>query len=362
MTTFTRRIMPEVSDAAAQEVFVTSPPLVGIGLPTHNGEPFIAQALESLLRQDHRDLDVVVSDNASTDRTPDIVRDFMRRDSRIRHERVEDLLTAPQNFNRAFSLATGQLFMWAADDDLWDRSYVRRCVAALADDPIAVMASSGMRFIDPVGKVLDADYGRYDNPDLSSRSVVDRVRILLRRGGFYQVYGLAHRDALQRTHLFQDVYGPDVVLTLELAMLGPIVRIPEPLFFYRRFPDRTEAARAERQGGIADAADVLTARMTHLQESLSEAVRGSALPGPTKLRLRAEVLRAAYLDDTPMRSRTRREVGIRAAAAWRERDPGGILKYTLAWTVEQSRGLPRVGRRSAARVKRLAARARRRLL
>ena len=71
---------------------MTSPPPVGIGLPTHNGEPFIAQALESLLAQEHRELEIVVSDNASTDRTPEIVRDFMRRDSRIRLERNEQLL------------------------------------------------------------------------------------------------------------------------------------------------------------------------------------------------------------------------------------------------------------------------------
>ena len=97
-----------------------SAPLVSIGLPTHDGESLIAQALESLLAQDHEHLEIVVSDNASTDRTPEIVREFMRRDSRIRHERVEELLSAPRNFNRAFSLTSGRYFMWAADDDLWD--------------------------------------------------------------------------------------------------------------------------------------------------------------------------------------------------------------------------------------------------
>jgi glycosyltransferase involved in cell wall biosynthesis len=337
------------------------PPLVTIGLPTHNGEPFLAQALESLLRQDHADLDIVVADNASTDRTPDILREFMRHDSRIRHERFEDLVSAPQNFNRAFSLGSGPYFMWAADDDLWDPSYVRRCLAALAADPMAVMASTGLRFIDPAGQILDANYGRYDNPDLSSRSVVERVRILLRRGGFYQVYGVAKRDTLERTHLFQDVYGPDVVLTLEIAMLGPIVRIPEPLFFYRRHPDRTEETRTERQGGIPGVDDILPTRMTHLQELLSEAVQRSALPGPTKWRLRVEVLRAAYVDDTPMRSRTRREVAIRTRAARRDGEPNAFAKYGIAWALEWIRGWPVAAPRIMARAKRVAARVRGRL-
>ena len=155
------------------------------------------------------------------------MREFVARDSRIRYERSDTFLSAGQNFNRAFALTTGDAFMWAADDDRWDPTYVRRCVEALASDPAAVMASTGLRFIDPDGTVIERDYRLYDNPDLSSRSVVERVRILLRRGGYYQVYGLAWRDALERTHLFQDVIGPDVVLTLELAMLGPILRIPK---------------------------------------------------------------------------------------------------------------------------------------
>ena len=340
---------------------MTSSAPVGIGLPTHNGEPFIAQALESLLAQEHGEIEIVVSDNASTDRTPDIVRDFMRRDSRIRLERSEQLVTAPQNFNRVFALSSGPLFMWAADDDLWDPAYVRRCVAALAADPEAVMASTRLRFIDPAGTVLDSDYGRYDNPDLSSRSATRRIQILLRRGGFYQVYGLARREALLRTGLFRDVHGPDVVLTFELAMLGPVLLVPEPLFFYRRFPERTEATRVERQGGIQDASRAVAERMTRLEEALSAAVGRSALSGPEKLRLRAEILRAAYVNDTPMRSRTRKEVAGRAASAWHERDPGGVVKYGLAWTIDRSQALPGMGRRSVARARRLAGRARRRL-
>ena len=214
--------------------------------------------------------------------------------------------------------------MWAADDDLWHPAHVRRCVAALAADPLAVMASTRLRFIDSAGTVLESDYGRYDNPDLSSRSVTRRVRALLRRGGFYQVYGLARREALLRTHRFQEIVGPDVVLTLELAMLGPILLVPEPLFYYRRFPERTDAIRVERLGGIQDASRAVAQRMTRLEEALSDAVGRSGLSSTEKLRLRAEILRAAYLDDTPMRSRTSKEVGGRATDAWHERDPGGV--------------------------------------
>ena len=131
-------------------------------------------------------------------------------------------------------------------------------------------------------------------------------------------------------------------------MLGPIGLVPEPLFFYRRHPGRTEQDRAARQGGIPDEADVLSARMTHLQEALSAAVRGSALPRSTKLRLQAEIIRAAYLEDTPMRSRTRREVASRAARAWRNATPRRLVKYGVAWSIDRTRAIPETARRWAA--------------
>ncbi|HET9083684.1 MAG TPA: glycosyltransferase [Candidatus Limnocylindrales bacterium] len=340
---------------------MTSTALVGIGLPTHNGESFIAQALESLLGQDHPDLEIVVSDNASTDGTSDIVHELMRRDERLRYERLDRKVSAATNFNRAFALSRGPYFMWAADDDVWDPTYVRRCLAALDDHPAAVMASSRLRFIDPAGDVLAADYDRYDNPDLSSDSVVERARLLLRRGGWYQVYGLARRDALLRTRLFQDVYGPDVVLVLELALMGPIVRVPEALFSYRRFPGRTEADRAGRQGGIPDETRVVSARMTHLEEALSETVRSSALSGPLKLRLLGEIFRAAYIDDTPIRSKARPEAAGRAKSAARERDWARFIKFSLVHQIGQLERLGSRRRSWVSRFRRLPSRARRRL-
>ena len=154
-------------------------------------------------------------------------------------------------------------------------------------------------------------------------------------------------------------------LAADLHILGaktaimPILRIPEPLFFYRRYPDRTDAVRDERQGGIREVADVAATRMTHLQEALSDAVRHSALPAATKLRLRAEILRAAYVEDTPMRSRTRREVASRAAESWRARDAGGMVKYTTAVAIDRTKQLVRPGRPRSTGVRRLGGRSKR---
>jgi glycosyltransferase involved in cell wall biosynthesis len=334
---------------------------VSVGVPTHNGEAFLRGALEALIGQDHENLEILVSDNASTDATPEIVREFIERDGRIRLERSETLITASQNFNRVFLGTSGAYFMWAADDDLRDPTYIRRCLEALEPETSAVMACTGLRFIDPEGTVLDADYDRYDNPDLSSTSVVERVRLLLGRGGWYEIYGLIRRDALTRTHLFQDRYAPDVLLVLELALLGPVLKVADPLFFYRRFPVRTERDRVERQGGIPDTDSVLATRLTHLHESLSATVRASGLAWPMKLRLRAELFRAAYIGTAPLARNTRRELGDRVARARRERDVAAYVKYRSLEVVDAIVGVAPAVRRSVSRARRWAGRQRRRL-
>lgn len=246
--------------------------------------------------------------------------------------------------------------MWAGDDDRWDPSYVRRCVEALEANDRAVMASTGLRFIDEAGVVLDRDYSIYDNPDLSSDSVTERVGTLVRRGGWYQVYGVARRDALVQTGRSRDVYGWDVVLTMELALRGPILKLPEVLFWFRQYGARTEDDRARRQGGLPDQDRFLRAKYTHLQESLTAAIARSDLPWRVRSALTMDVLRAAYLEDTPLSAHARKELSTRMRLAVADWDIAGFVKFAvLRGTVRMERSAGRVRRR----LRRFEARARR---
>ena len=62
-------------------------PLVSIGLPVFNGEKSLSQALETLLNQDYRNLEIIISDNGSTDRTPAICEEFLQKDARVKYYR-----------------------------------------------------------------------------------------------------------------------------------------------------------------------------------------------------------------------------------------------------------------------------------
>ena len=101
-----------------------TPNLVSIGLPVFNGEPFLAEALDSLLAQSFSDFELIISDNASTDRTQSICESRRQRDPRVRYFRQPANRGAASNFNFVLSQATGKYFMWAAHDDLWDREWI----------------------------------------------------------------------------------------------------------------------------------------------------------------------------------------------------------------------------------------------
>src|SRR5659263_26369 len=115
-------------------------PIVSIGMPVYNGEKTIREALDTLLAQDFKDFELIISDNASTDDTSNICKMYAARDRRVRYERNLINIGPTANFNRLIHLARGKYFMWAADDDLWEPSYVSCMVEALENNPDAVLS------------------------------------------------------------------------------------------------------------------------------------------------------------------------------------------------------------------------------
>src|SRR5262245_10163897 len=130
----------------------TIKPLVSIGLPVYNEQRFIRETVASLLAQDFEDLELIISDNASTDGTEEICRQFAARDPRVSYERSEVNRGAFVNFDRVFELAGAKYFMWAGAHDLWSPSFVSRAVGMLEADPQLVLAYPRPITIDTTGK------------------------------------------------------------------------------------------------------------------------------------------------------------------------------------------------------------------
>lgn len=109
-------------------------PLVSIGIPTYNRASLLHRSVDSALSQDFENVEIIISDNASTDETPQICQSYCARDKRIKYLRQPMNLGPTKNYNEVLKNASGTFFMWLGDDDWIDTSYVRTCVQCLTED------------------------------------------------------------------------------------------------------------------------------------------------------------------------------------------------------------------------------------
>ncbi|MDQ3247643.1 MAG: glycosyltransferase, partial [Chloroflexota bacterium] len=131
-------------------------PRVTIGLPVYNGENYLTTALDAILAQTYTDFTLVISDNASTDRTQAICLAYAAADKRIRYMRNAVNWGAAPNFSRVCELATGEYFMWAAHDDIMAPDLLARCVEVLDQDATVVLCHAQIKIIDAQGEVITA--------------------------------------------------------------------------------------------------------------------------------------------------------------------------------------------------------------
>jgi glycosyltransferase involved in cell wall biosynthesis len=265
-------------------------PLVSIGMPLWNASgAYLREAMASLLSQDYPHLELILSDNGSTDDTPDVCREYAASDSRIRFHRADRNMGAIWNFNHVFRLATGEYFMWAAFDDLRDPAYVRKCVEALERHPEAVLCCTKVRYIDEEGEEIMEYHDPRDYP-LQGVSRAERVRALAHGGYWYNVYCLMRRGALERTRLFRPVWGPDLVLTLELCLLGEVIELAEPLFSYRVFREKKSEAVAETLGSQTEATAKVKVDWTGMVREMVKTIWEGPMPAGERLALCAQFL------------------------------------------------------------------------
>jgi glycosyltransferase involved in cell wall biosynthesis len=203
--------------------------LVTIGLPVFNGERYVSSAIESLLGQDYQNLELVISDNASTDTTPEILEWWAQRDNRIRLFRNPENLGAAANFNRVLELAEGQYFRWAGYDDLLEPEMLTRCVTTLeATGDRCVLVYPQTMIIDDSGNEVDV----YDNRlDMRHEDPADRLRHMIRNVRLANpIFGLMRTDVIKDVGGLPAYNSGDLVMIAGLALRGWFIELPEPLF------------------------------------------------------------------------------------------------------------------------------------
>lgn len=146
--------------------------LVSIGLPTYNRAALLERAISSVLAQDHPAIELIVSDNASSDATEAMCRDRSQRDQRMRYLRLPTNRGPAANFNEALAAARGEYFMWLSDDDWLDANYVSACLERIARQPEVTVAAGRCLHYDASGRLAKEDVlTNLRQPDVAERVV-----------------------------------------------------------------------------------------------------------------------------------------------------------------------------------------------
>ena len=218
---------------------------VSIGIPVFNGERYLEQSMRSICEQTYGDFELLIYDNASTDRTAEISRDYLARDKRIRYFRNETNIGAPANFNRVFQLCRGRYHKWSTADDLLDRTLLAKSVEVLEREPEVVLCYPKTALIDPRNELLSY---YEDNLHLQDHFPSERFSRLLDTIGLCNAHlGLIRREVLSRTALIGPHMGSDVSLLAELSLRGRFFVIPEYLYFRRFHPESSSWDRQDTQ-------------------------------------------------------------------------------------------------------------------
>ncbi len=196
-------------------------PLVTIGIPTYNRAAMLSRSIESALCQDYSLIEVIISDNASTDDTQKVCEDFCEKDDRVKFVKQPTNIGAVANFADVLKRASGEYFMWLGDDDWIDASYVSHCMSLLIHNPDVALASGAPIYYRNGSKAYD---GRMF--DLLEGSWFVRVAIYYMKvtdnGTFY---GIMRTEQLQQI-VAPNIMGGDWHLIANIAATGKIRMSP----------------------------------------------------------------------------------------------------------------------------------------
>jgi len=273
-------------------------PLVSVGLPVFNAEETLTGAVHSVLNQQLADLEVIVCDNASSDRTREVAMALAREDDRVRYFRHDHNIGAWRNFESTFELSNGVFFKWASDDDRLAPDLLAKAVRVMERDQRLTLCTWLERMVDSQG-VERRRYTYEERWPVDGHDPKTRFKQFLfgsENGGGDPIYGVMRRETAARTRLLgAGLWIPNFIMLGELAVLGPWHTIPE-ILADRGFP--SGPARGGSRLSVRSVirhfdpsnGDILWPHWRFMAQHCS-IVHRSAIPARDKLYLYAELTR-----------------------------------------------------------------------
>jgi glycosyltransferase involved in cell wall biosynthesis len=192
-------------------------------LPTYNRAAGLRRAIDSVLTQTRGDLELLISDNASTDETPEVCRTYAEQDGRVSWFRQPVNLGPIGNFNWLLAQARSEYVLMLADDDWLDPDYVERCMAIAQRDPSLSIVTGATRYYEgeaPRDLILDTNL-------LQRTGSLRLLRYLRTSWSSAAFYGVLRTSAVAAATPIPNVMGADWLFVAALAYQGRVLTTPE---------------------------------------------------------------------------------------------------------------------------------------
>lgn len=206
---------------------------MSVVVPAYNQEAYIAECLDSILGQTFRDFEVIVVDDGSTDRTPEILSRYGETIRVIR----QDNRGGAAALNAGIRSAAGEWIGWLSADDVWEPSKLERQVEAIRRASDVRLVYSDYIYIDAHGNYLSREH--FPCPPTRTKVMLKLIRRCFINGSST----LIHRDVFARVGVYdeRDRLTPDWDLWLRVALAFRIAHVAEPLVRYRLHGEQTSA-------------------------------------------------------------------------------------------------------------------------
>jgi len=213
---------------------------ITIGLPVYNGGDFIKNRIENILSQNYEDFELIISNNASTDNTDEVCKQFKNRDNRIKYFTHKKNEGALWNFQFVLDESNTPYFVWAGADDIWDQNFLKENIGFL---------EKNQNFIGSISQV--EKFGESNQRELSSNRIIKNIikqfkfskygaveatgnykrksKIYLQNNSAQAVYGIFRTSNLKKSMINKLFLGMDLVIILNVLKYGDYHVIPKKL-------------------------------------------------------------------------------------------------------------------------------------
>ena len=216
---------------------------ISIGLPVFNGKCFISSSIDALLCQTHKNFEIIISDNSSTDSTSLICEQYAKRDSRIKYIRQKQNRGAVWNFNFVLKQAKNDFFMWNSVDDIKEPEFLKKTLTALLSNKNAVGCMSKFRYYDfPEKTSQDKINSQFRKIKKKIKNILrkeaihdisgpyeKKIRLFLRKTKAEMIYGVFYTKELQQCIFDESFIGYDRAIILSLLKHGDLIVVDEVL-------------------------------------------------------------------------------------------------------------------------------------